>query len=138
MTKPTPGRDAGTTIYEETQQEPTEDSYPVVSVNVVGPVRTQPLPSPGTTTTIRRVLCPADGSAVNVSNHDLRRRTIQILSTDSPFYLSTDKSNVDGGSAPLFPINVFVTVGSTTQLYAKTGTADTQATLSVIEEDWTE
>jgi hypothetical protein len=128
--------DHGPSIQEEAQQEPTVESYPPVSVVVEGPVRVQDLPA--VVNSIRTVVCPSDNTSVNVANSDLRRKTITVISTDQPFILGTNKSDVDGSAGAKFPINVPIVITGTALLYAKSATNATAATLSVIELDWTE
>lgn len=126
----------GPTVNEENQNDSPITNYPPVSVTIDYPVNVRELPS--VVSAIRKVICPADNTSVNVANQDSRRRSIKILSTDTPFLLGTTKNDVDGGFAPKYPINVMVTIEGSSILYAKTGTADSAATLSVIELDWTE
>lgn len=129
-------RDRGPTVDDETQQEPAGETHPPVAVTVSGPVRTQDLP--GTVTAIRTVNLPADNTSVNVASADLRRKSIVVLSTDQPFVIGITKSDVDGTGGARWPINVPLIMNGTAQLYAKSGTNATAATLSVIEVDWTE
>jgi hypothetical protein len=125
-------------VQEEFQQEPAIQSYPPVSVNVQGPVRTQDLPK--VINGIRKVVCPADNTPVNVANADPRRGIIRIISTDQPFILGLTRDAVNNplGEGTPFPINVVIPFTGTGAIYAKSATNGTAATLSVIEEDWTE
>lgn len=131
-----PGNDAGPTYQEETQAEPAVDTHLPVAVAIHGPVRIQDLP--GVVAAIRTAVLPADNSAMNIANFDLRRKSLLITAIDQPVILGTTKSDVDGTAGAKFPINVPIVITGTTNIYAKSGTGGSLCTLSIIETDWTE
>jgi hypothetical protein len=130
--------DHGPTVAEETQQEePTPSLGPPVPIVSNFPLRTQELP--GVVTAIRTVLVPADGSIVNITNSDLRRKYITLIPIGQPVKVSL-LQNFQGASsdAATIPSNVPITFHATMMLYAVTGTTDTAVPVSVFDIDYTE
>lgn len=125
------------TMAEVQQEEAPALPIVAVPVRVDGVVRVQELPAQSGS--VRSVVLDADGRAVRVAKPDARRKRLRLLASGQPVYFGYDQATADSPVAGVLPVGVVLAIEPRdAELWVRSATAATAATLTVINDQWTQ
>lgn len=125
------------TVDEVQQDEAPALPLVPVPVRVDGVVRVQPMPAQGGSA--KSVVLAADAASIKIAKPDPRRASIRLVAVDQKVYFGYSQAEADSSTAALLPTGLVVAITNRdAEVWVRSGVAAQAATLTVINDQWTQ